>query len=65
MGFADPTITLARLGEIGVRRVSIGGALSRFALKSFMDAAGQMRDGRFGFVADLPPIAELNQAFGH
>jgi 2-methylisocitrate lyase-like PEP mutase family enzyme len=64
MGFADPSITLEQLGEIGVRRVSIGGALSRLALKSFMAGAAQMRAGRFGFVADLPPISELHEVFG-
>ncbi|WP_237774712.1 isocitrate lyase/PEP mutase family protein [Actinosynnema sp. ALI-1.44] len=64
MGFADPAITVEQLAEIGVRRVSIGAALSRLALKSFMDAAQQMRSGRFGFVADLPPLAELHQHFG-
>jgi len=63
MGFADPSITLEQLGEIGVRRVSIGGALSRLALKSFMAGASEMRAGRFGFVADLPPISELHDAF--
>lgn len=65
MGFADPSITLEQLGEVGVRRVSIGGALSRFALKSFVDAARLMRGGRFDFVADLPPISELREAFDH
>ncbi|MFD8498810.1 oxaloacetate decarboxylase [Amycolatopsis sp. NPDC059657] len=64
MGFADPSITLEQLAEIGVRRVSIGAALSRLALKSFMDGARQMRAGTFGFVADLPPIPELHRAFG-
>ncbi|WP_312872657.1 isocitrate lyase/PEP mutase family protein [Kibdelosporangium persicum] len=64
MGFADPSITLEQLGEIGVRRVSIGGALSRLALKAFMDGATQMRAGRFGFVADLPPLSELHRSFG-
>lgn len=64
MGFADPSITLEQLGEIGVRRVSIGGALSRLALQSFMDGSRQMLGGRFGFVAGLPPLAELHQAFG-
>ncbi len=63
MGFADPSITLEQLGEIGVRRVSIGGGLNRLALKSFMDGARQMRAGRFGFVAELPPISELHQGF--
>lgn len=63
MGFADPSITLEQLAEIGVRRISIGAALSRLALKSFMDGAREMRAGRFGFVAELPPISELQQAF--
>jgi 2-methylisocitrate lyase-like PEP mutase family enzyme len=63
MGLADPSITLDQLGEIGVRRVSIGGALSRLALKSFVDGATQMRAGRFDFVADVPPLADLQRAF--
>lgn len=64
MGFADPTITLDQLAEIGVRRISIGAGLSRIALKSFMDSARQMRAGQFGFVADLPPLGELLTSFG-
>jgi 2-methylisocitrate lyase-like PEP mutase family enzyme len=64
MGLADPTITLEQLAEIGVRRISIGGALSRLALKSFMDGARQMRAGNFGFVSEIPPLDELLKAFG-
>src|SRR4051794_23318132 len=64
MGFADPSITLDQLAEAGVRRVSIGGALSRLALRSFLDGARQMRSGRFGFVTDVAPMSELHQAFG-
>jgi len=64
MGFADPAITLEQLAGIGVRRVSIGGALSRLALRSFLDGAREMRAGRFGFVADMLPIADLRSAFG-
>ena len=63
MGFADPSITLDQLGEAGVRRVSIGGGLNRVALKAFMDAARQMREGNFGFIAAMAPIAELRGAF--
>jgi 2-methylisocitrate lyase-like PEP mutase family enzyme len=63
MGFADPTITLDQLGEAGVRRVSIGGGLSRVALKAFMDAAQEMRAGNFGFIQRMAPIAELRGAF--
>ncbi|SDK13345.1 isocitrate lyase/PEP mutase family protein [Nonomuraea jiangxiensis] len=63
MGFADPAITLEQLAEIGVRRVSIGGALSRFALSAFLDGARQMRAGRFGFVAEMASVSELHEAF--
>jgi 2-methylisocitrate lyase-like PEP mutase family enzyme len=63
MGFADPAITLEQLAAVGVRRVSIGGGLSRIALQAFMQAAAEMRAGRFGFVSTLAPLAELRRAF--
>ncbi|GAA4985942.1 isocitrate lyase/phosphoenolpyruvate mutase family protein [Nonomuraea thailandensis] len=63
MGFADPEITLEQLAGIGVRRVSVGGALSRLALRAFLDGAREMRAGRFGFVTGMASIAELHQAF--
>jgi len=63
MGFADPTITLEQLGKAGVKRVSIGGGLNRVALKAFMDAAKQMREGNFGFITSMAPIAEVRKAF--
>ncbi len=63
MGFADPTITLEQLAEIGVRRVSIGGGLSRLALGAFLRGAREMREGRFGFVTDMASISELHRAF--
>jgi 2-methylisocitrate lyase-like PEP mutase family enzyme len=63
MGFADPSITLPQLAEIGVRRVSIGGALSRLALRSFLDGAREMRDGRFDFVREVAPVTSLQEAF--
>ena len=62
MGFADPKITLEQLGQAGVRRVSIGGGLNRVALKSFMDAARQMRDGNFGFITSMAPMKEVRDA---
>ena len=63
MGFADPTITLEQLGAAGVRRVSIGGGLSRVALKAFMDAARQMQQGHFGFITEMASIKDLRGAF--
>jgi 2-methylisocitrate lyase-like PEP mutase family enzyme len=63
MGFADPTITLADLAGIGVRRVSIGGAFSRVALRAFLDAAREMQAGGFGFVQRMAGVRELHDAF--
>jgi 2-methylisocitrate lyase-like PEP mutase family enzyme len=63
MGFADPSITLAQLAEVGVRRISIGGALSRVALRSFLHAAREMREGRFGFLTEMASVSELQSAF--
>lgn len=64
MGLADGAITLPELAEIGVRRVSIGGALLRVAVRAFMEAAVEMKDGRFGFVDRMIPIKELHRVFG-
>jgi 2-methylisocitrate lyase-like PEP mutase family enzyme len=63
MGFADPSITLEQLAEAGVRRISVGAAFSRLALQRFVADAREMRAGRFGFVAELSPVTELQQAF--
>ncbi len=63
MGFADPTLTLEQLAELGVRRVSIGGGLARVALRAFLDAAREMRAGRFEFVTRMAGVRELFDAF--
>jgi len=64
MGFADPTLTLPQLSAAGVKRVSVGGAMSRFALAAFLKSAREMKDGgSFTYVKDMAPIAELRGAF--
>jgi 2-methylisocitrate lyase-like PEP mutase family enzyme len=63
MGFADPSITLEQLAAVGVRRVSIGGGLSRLALRAFLDGAREMRAGRFDFVRRIATVQELRAAF--
>ncbi len=63
MGFADPSITIEQLAAAGVRRVSIGGALSRLALRAFLDGAREMRAGRFEFVRRIATVQELRAAF--
>ena len=64
MTHADPSITRDQLAETGVKRVSIGGSGSRFALNAFMGAAREMAErGTFTFVGDNPPWSQLLEAF--
>jgi 2-methylisocitrate lyase-like PEP mutase family enzyme len=44
VGFRGMTLTLADLSELGVRRVSVGGGLTRAALSGFLEAAREMRE---------------------
>jgi 2-methylisocitrate lyase-like PEP mutase family enzyme len=65
MSAADPSLTLAQLAEAGVKRVSVGGALSRLALAAFLKAARDMKErGTFTWVRDTVPARELRAIFG-
>jgi len=62
---AFPGFDMADLSARGVRRVSVGSALSRAALGSFLRAAQEMRDhGTFGFCSDAVGYKDLNDIFG-
>ena len=64
MSAADPSLTLAQLAEAGVKRVSVGGALSRLALAAFLDGAREMKDkGTFTWVRRTVPSKELKAVF--
>lgn len=64
MSAADPSITVAELAEAGVKRISVGGALSRLALAAFLRGAREMKEqGSFTYMRDTVPSAELRQAF--
>ena len=64
MGFADPTLTLDQLSEAGVKRISVGGAMERYALAAFLKCAREMKErGAFTYVRDMAPIAEMRAAF--
>lgn len=52
--------TLADLAELGVRRVSVGGALAGAAWGGFLRAARGLAEGRFDGFADNASHAELN-----
>lgn len=64
MSAADPSLTLAQLAEAGVKRISVGGALSRLALAAFLRGAREMREhGSFTWVRDTVPSRELRATF--
>jgi methylisocitrate lyase len=59
-GFA----TVDQLRDLGVRRISIGGALARAAWGGFLAAAREIAEhGTFTKLADGAPFAELNDRF--
>jgi len=56
--------TVADLAALGVRRVSVGGALARVAWGAFMRAAKEIAtEGRFDSFAEGVPMAEINTFF--
>jgi len=64
MGFADGNLSVAELAELGVKRVSVGGALARAALGAFLRAAEELREtGTFAFARDAAGSARLNGLF--
>ena len=52
--------TLQDIAALGVRRVSVGGALARAAWGGFMRAARTLQEGRFDGFADAASGVELN-----
>ena len=64
-GWLDPDLTLAQLSEAGARRISVGGALSRLALATFVDAGRAMQThGSFAWMRDMMGVAEIGRLFG-
>lgn len=56
--------TMQDIAAMGVRRVSIGGAMARAAWGGFLRAASDLaQNGRFDAFADAAPGSELNSAF--
>ena len=65
MSAADPDLSLAQLAEAGVKRISVGGALSRLALAAFLRGAREMAErGTFTWVRDTAPSKELKAVWG-
>lgn len=60
-GLRGATLSVPELAGLGVRRISLGSALSRAALGGFVRAAREIREqGTFDFAKDALPYAEAN-----
>ena len=57
-------LTVSQLMDLGVRRISVGGALARAAWTGFIKAAKEIQNaGSFATFADVTPFGELNDLF--
>jgi 2-methylisocitrate lyase-like PEP mutase family enzyme len=60
-----PGFSVAELADLGVRRISVGGALARSAWGGFLRAARDIADnGSFAEFKNAVPFAEINGMFG-
>ncbi len=64
MGLQGCQLSLSELSALGVKRVSVGSALSRAAMGAFLRAALEMRDhGTFTFAEEAVRFREINSMF--
>jgi len=64
MGLQGVQLSLAALSEIGVKRVSVGSALTRAALGAFLRAGREMRDhGTFTFADEAVSHRDISAMF--
>jgi 2-methylisocitrate lyase-like PEP mutase family enzyme len=64
MSHADPALTLEDLAAAGVKRISVGGSISRLVMATFLKAAREMKErGGFTWVRDTMPSRELRALF--
>jgi 2-methylisocitrate lyase-like PEP mutase family enzyme len=60
----DPNLTVAKLADLGVRRISVGSAMARVAWGAFMRAAQSLAaTGTFDSLGEGAAFAELNKIF--
>ena len=60
---SGPGLTVAELAALGVRRISVGGALARVAWAAMLKAAEEMQQGSFGGLAGAASGKILNGIF--
>jgi 2-methylisocitrate lyase-like PEP mutase family enzyme len=59
-------LTVSQLADLGVRRISVGGALARAAWAGFIRSAKEIQeDGSFASFADATSFGELNDLFAN
>jgi 2-methylisocitrate lyase-like PEP mutase family enzyme len=64
MSAPSTVLSVSRLADLGVRRISVGSALARVAWGAFMRAARSISEtGSFDALGDAVPFAELNGIF--
>jgi 2-methylisocitrate lyase-like PEP mutase family enzyme len=64
MSAGDPALSAAEMEAVGVKRISVGGALSRLALAAFMKGAREMKDtGGFTWMRDTMATKDLKPVF--
>jgi 2-methylisocitrate lyase-like PEP mutase family enzyme len=65
MGLKGATYSVGELEKVGVKRISVGGALARAAWGGFVKAALEIKErGTFTFATDAVPHAEMKAYMG-
>lgn len=59
----DPSVAVAELADLGVRRVSVGGSIARLAWAATLEAAKAIKEGAFDSLAGGMSGRELNAIF--
>ncbi len=61
---ADPSITAETPASVGVKLISVGGSIARYAMAAFLAAVREMKDkGTFTFVPEGAPSRQFLAAF--
>jgi 2-methylisocitrate lyase-like PEP mutase family enzyme len=60
----DPSMSVAELSDLGVRRISVGGSLAKVGWDAMIVAAKRMKGGSFDGLANVSSATDLNKVFG-
>jgi 2-methylisocitrate lyase-like PEP mutase family enzyme len=64
MGAAGVSFTVAQLSAMGVKRISVGGSLARYAYGALLEAAQEIREhGTFGYASRAAPHRVFMERF--